>query len=217
MSGLLLDMGVVEYGEALELQRDLATRRARDEVEDTLILLEHPHVITLGRKTSAENLNPQGVPVFPVERGGDATYHGPGQLVGYPVIKLFDHDVRKHVKTIESALISAVRRFGVESSLVDGHPGIWVGGKKLASIGVAVKDWVTYHGFALNVNTDLSYFSLIKPCGLNPGTMTSMEKLLGAPLEMAAVKAAVAEEFSLASGKQFVRQVVQSLLGRNIK
>lgn len=218
MSGLLLDLGTVEYGEALEFQRDLATKRAKDEAGDALILLEHLHVITLGRKTSPENFRPQGVPVFTVERGGDATYHGPGQLVGYPVIKLLDHDVRRHVKTIETALISAVKRFGIESGLVEGHPGVWVGGKKLASIGVAVKDWVTYHGFALNVNTDLSYFSLIRPCGLDPDTMTSMEKVLGARVEMEAVKAAVAEEFSSASGEHFVRrELVGARLGRNIK
>lgn len=208
MSGLLLDLGVVEYGRALELQRNLAAERSRDEVGDTLILLEHPHVITLGRKTSPENLQPQGVPVFTVERGGDATYHGPGQLVGYPVIKLRDHDVRRHVRNIERALVSAVRRFGVESTLVDGHPGVWVEGKKLASIGVAVRDWVTYHGFALNVNTDLSYFGLIRPCGLDPDTMTSMERLLGARLEMGAVKTTVAEEFSSAFGEDFRQQIV---------
>jgi lipoate-protein ligase B len=217
MSGRVLNLGVVEYGRALEFQRELAARRARDEVSDTLILLEHPHVITLGRKTSPENFRPQGVPVFTVERGGDATYHGPGQLVGYPVVKLVDHDVRKHVKTIEKALISAVGRFGIESSLVEGHPGIWAGGKKLASIGVAVKDWVTYHGFALNVNTDLSYFGLIRPCGLDPNTMTSMEKQLGKRLDMDAVKRVVAEEFSSAAGRQFVRhEFVREPLGVNV-
>jgi lipoate-protein ligase B len=217
MTASLLDLGVVEYGVALDFQRSLAEKRARDEAGDTLILLEHPHVITLGRKTSPENFRPQGVPVFAVERGGDATYHGPGQLVGYPIIKLNDHDVRRHVKTIENALISAVGRFGVEAGLVEGHPGVWVRGKKLASIGVAVKDWVTLHGFALNVNTDLSYFGLIRPCGLDPDTMTSMERLLGRAQSMEAVKRAVVEEFSSAQGETFVARVAGPPLGANIK
>jgi lipoate-protein ligase B len=217
MNSLLLDLGVVEYGEALEFQRNLAEKRARDEVGDVLLLLEHPHVITLGRKTSPENFRPQGVPVFNVERGGDATYHGPGQLVGYPIIKLDDHDVRRHVKTIEKALVAAVGRFGIQSGLVEGHPGIWAGGKKLASIGVAVREWVTFHGFALNVNTDLSYFGLIKPCGLDPSTMTSMEKQLGRRLDMDAVKQLVAEEFSSAAGREFVRhEFVREPLGVNV-
>lgn len=205
MTASLLDMGTVEYGKAWELQKDLAEKRARDEIPDTLILLEHPHVVTLGRKTSPANLNPQGVPVFAVERGGDATYHGPGQLVGYPIVKLHDHDVRKHVRTIERALIASVGRFGVGAGLKEGHPGVWVEGRKLASIGVAVTNWVTYHGFALNVNTDMSYFNLIRPCGLDPSTMTSTEMILGRRLELAAVKSAVAEEFSSVAGEEFVR------------
>lgn len=206
MTASLLDLGTVEYGKAWELQKDLAEKRARDEVPDTLILLEHPHVVTLGRKTSTANLNPQGIPVFRVERGGDATYHGPGQLVGYPVVKLHDHDVRRHVKTIEKALIATVGRFGIEAGLEEGHPGVWVAGRKLASVGVAVTNWVTYHGFALNVNTDMSYFNLIRPCGLDPSMMTSMEVLLGRRLDLAAVKTAVTEEFSSAAGEPFVRQ-----------
>jgi lipoate-protein ligase B len=206
MTASLLDLGMVEYGEAWNLQKALAERRVRDEIPDTLLLLEHPHVITLGMKTSPANLNPQGVPVFKVERGGDATYHGPGQLVGYPIVKLHDHDVRRHVKVIEKALVGSVGRFGIKAGLEEGHPGVWVAGKKLASIGVAVVNWVTYHGFALNVNTDMSYFNLIRPCGLDPSSMTSMEVLLGRRLEIKSVKKAVAEEFSSAAGEEFVRQ-----------
>ena len=206
MTGVLLDLGTVEYGAALELQRTLAEQRARGEVPDALILLEHPHVITLGRKTSRENLKPQNVPVFEVERGGDATYHGPGQLVGYPIILLKDHDVRRHVRTIEEALMKAVRRFGIEGELVNGHPGVWVKGKKLASIGVAVTNWVTYHGFALNVNTEMSYFELIRPCGLDPKTMTSMQLLSGAKVPFEEVKAFVAKEYSTASGIPLTHQ-----------
>jgi len=200
MTGVLLDLGKLEYGTALELQRGLAEQRASGEIPDTLVLLEHDHVITLGRKTSPANFKPQDVPVFEVERGGDATYHGPGQLVGYPIILLQDHDVRRHIRTIESALLAAVGRFGIKGERMDAHPGVWVNGKKLASVGVAVTNWVTYHGFALNVNTDLSYFNLIRPCGLDPESMTSMQKILGYPLPFEEVKARVAREYSTASG-----------------
>jgi len=160
-------------------------------------------VVTLGRKTTPENFKPQGIPVFWVERGGDATYHGPGQLVGYPIMLLEDHDVRRHVRTIEEALLRAVRRFGVIGERLEGHPGVWVREKKLASIGVAVTNWVAYHGFALNVNTDMSYFELIRPCGLDPDMMTSMTKVLGRSVPFDEVKDAVVAEYSSASGKIF--------------
>ncbi|MDV3244681.1 MAG: lipoyl(octanoyl) transferase LipB [Nitrososphaerales archaeon] len=206
MSCDLLDLGTVEYGKAWDLQKDLVKRRTADLIPDTLLLLEHEHVITLGRKTSPENFMPQNVPVFRVERGGDATYHGPGQLVGYPIVKLLDHDVRRHVRTIEAALIASVARLGVPGERKEGHPGVWVEGRKLASIGVAVTDWVTFHGFALNVNTDMSYFELIRPCGLDPSTMTSMQQLTGRHLDMRLVKKTVAEEFSSATGEALVQR-----------
>lgn len=200
MSAILLDLGRKEYGETLEIQRALAEQRARGEVSDALILVEHDPVITLGRKTSTSNFKPQSIPVFQVERGGDATFHGPGQLVGYPIVLLTDHDVRRHVSLIEEALIRAVARFGVAAGRIPGHPGLWVGDKKLASIGVAVTNWVTYHGFALNVNTDLAYFELIRPCGLDPSAMISMQKVLGKEVPFDQVKAWVAKEYSLVTG-----------------
>ncbi len=212
MTGILLDLGRMEYGAALDLQRRLAEKRATGEIPDVLILVEHEHVITLGRKTTPENFRPQDVPVFRVERGGDATYHGPGQLVGYPITLLEDHDVRRHVRIIEEALLRAVRRFGVEGEKMEGHPGVWVRDRKLASIGVAVTNWVTYHGFALNINTDMSYFGLIRPCGLDPDTMTSMEKVAGRKVPFDDVKEAVATEYSSASGETFARERALQLL-----
>jgi len=203
MTAQYVDLGQMEYSRALEIQRSLAQRRARGEIPDTLILLEHDDVITLGRKTTPANFKPQSVPVFEVERGGDATYHGPGQLVGYPIVMLRDHDVRRHVTSIENALIGAAARWGIRGEMVDGHPGVWVQGRKLASIGVAVTGWVTYHGFALNVNTRMERFDLIRPCGLDPSMMTSMQKLLGKPVEMPRVKQAVVEEYSRALGDPF--------------
>jgi len=200
MNGYLLDFGRMEYGKALRLQKELAAMRAKGEIPDALILVEHDHVITLGRKTTPANFKPQEIPVFEVERGGDATYHGPGQLVGYPIVLLTDHDVRRHVRSMEEAIIRTARAFGVEGERLEGRPGIWVGGKKLASIGVAVTDWVTYHGFALNVNTDLSYFEHIRPCGLDPTAMTSMQKIKGQPLPFAEVKGRFAREYSAVTG-----------------
>jgi lipoyl(octanoyl) transferase len=216
LTGAVIDLGVIEYDKAWELQKDLVARRTTDLIPDTLLILEHKHVITLGRKTTPENFKPQKVPVFQIERGGDATYHGPGQLVGYPIVKLGDHDVRKHVRIIEDSLIAAAGHFGVQGGRKEGHPGVWVQGRKLASIGVAVTDWVTFHGFALNVNTDMSYFELIRPCGLDPSTMTSMQKVAGKRFDMADVKNQVVREYAAAKGEDFVSQdVAQPLLGKH--
>ncbi len=206
MNGYLIDLGKMEYGEALRLQKEFVQKRAGGEVPDSLVLVEHDHVITLGRKTTPANFKPQKIPVFQVERGGDATYHGPGQLVGYPIIFLADHDVRKHVRNMEEAIIRTVRAYGVNGERVEGHPGIWVAGRKLASIGVAVTDWVTYHGFALNVNTDLSYFELIRPCGLDPNAMTSMQRLTGKAVPFEDVKGRFAREFSSVTGITLTHQ-----------
>ena len=206
MNGYLVDFGRMEYSKALELQKELAAKRAQNQIPDTLILVEHDHVITLGRKTTPSNFKPQNIPVFQVERGGDATYHGPGQLVGYPIVHLADHDVRRHVRSIEEALLRTTRNYRIVGERIDGHPGIWVEGKKVASIGVAVTDWVTYHGFALNVNTDLSYFELIRPCGLDPTSMTSMKKITGKEINFEEVKARFAREWSSITGTTLSHQ-----------
>ncbi len=188
MSVRFLDLGRREYRDVWDLQKRLVGQRGRGEIPDSLILVEHEHVITLGRKTTATNLRPQSIPVYQVERGGDATYHGPGQLVGYPIIRLPDHDVRRFVRMLEEVLVRTVEQFGINCGRKDGHPGVWVDDRKIASIGLAVTEWVTYHGFALNVNTDLSYFTLIKPCGLNPDLLTSMKRILGHDLDMTKAK-----------------------------
>jgi lipoate-protein ligase B len=197
MNLTLLDRGRESYQVTWELQKELVRKRAEGETEvDALILVEHDHVITLGRKTTPENFKPQDIPVFQVERGGDATYHGPGQLVGYPIIRLATPNVQRFVRDLEEVLIQSTGRFGVGAARVEGHPGVWVGGRKVASIGVAVTNWVTYHGFALNVNTDLSYFGLIKPCGLDPDKITSMSQVLGKEVEFEAVKEEVVARFA---------------------
>ena len=138
------------------------------------------------------------MPVYSVERGGDVTYHGPGQLVGYPILKLqgFEQDIRNYLSRLEEVLILTVADFGLHAEHNEKQTGVWVGEKKLASIGVAIKSWVTYHGFALNVNTDMSYFGKIRPCGLESSTLTSMEALIGGRVEMEEVKAQVKRHFA---------------------
>jgi lipoate-protein ligase B len=197
----LLDLGTREFGEVWALQKDLVGKRQRDEIPDTLILVEHPHVITLGRGTHKENvLAPGDTPLFEIERGGDVTYHGPGQLVGYPIFLLRqpERDLHLYLRNLEEALIRAVGRFGIPGERKEGWTGVWTAGgaRKLASIGVAVKRWVTLHGFALNVATDLARFGAINPCGLEATTMGSMESVLGRAVPLAEVKAAAREELA---------------------
>lgn len=195
-------LGRVEYPAAVELQRELVEARRAGDVGDTLLLLEHPPVITLGvsargRRSnivaSAGELARAGVVVHETGRGGDVTYHGPGQLVGYPIFNLNPHrrDVHKYVRDIEQALIDAVAAFGITAGRLPGLTGIWVDQHKLAAIGVRISRWITSHGFALNVATNLSHFDLIVPCGIQDRGVTSMDRLLGREVPMAGVEAAV--------------------------
>jgi lipoyl(octanoyl) transferase len=180
----LLDLGRRPYLEVLALQRDLCRRRLSGEVDhDVLLLVEHEPVITLGRglRPSSLPLAPavlerRGIAVVEVERGGDVTYHGPGQLVGYPILDLRVHreDLHWYLRQLEAALISALDDLGVPSERNSGLTGVWTRGRKIASLGIHVKQWVTFHGFALNVTTDLSYFDLIVPCGIHGVEMTSV-------------------------------------------
>jgi len=169
----VMDLGLREYERVWDLQKDLLKKRIAGEVMDTLILVEHPPVITLGRGASEEDIlvSPEylarrKISLFRVERGGKATFHGPGQLVAYPIIALLKKDVHRYLRDLEETLIRLLARLGVEGRRKRGYTGVWVGEKKIASIGIGVKRWVSFHGLALNVNTDLSYFSLIFPCGL---------------------------------------------------
>ena len=192
-------LGEVGYQEALELQLSCLDRRANRRIPDTLLLLTHPHVYTLGRAgdetnllVSRETLASEGISVERVGRGGDITYHGPGQLVGYPIVLMERPDVHKFVRSIEAALIDAVRAFGVESRRIEGLTGVWAGERKIASIGVGIRKWVTYHGFALNVTTELSWFRRIHLCGLKGREATSIAEEAGTVPTMEAVREAVA-------------------------
>jgi lipoate-protein ligase B len=203
-----LDLGTREFGEVWALQKELVDKRQRDEIPDTLVLVEHPHVITLGRGTHKENvLAPGDMPLFEIERGGDVTYHGPGQLVGYPIFLLrqSERDLHLYLRNLEEALIRAVGRFGISGERKEGWTGVWTAGgaRKLASIGVAVKRWVTLHGFALNVSTDLARFAAINPCGLEATTMGSMESVLGRAISLEEVKLVARDEL----GAVFARQL----------
>ena len=179
----IVHAGVVPYGEALEWQRRLAEDRIAGRLpHDLLLLLEHPPVLTLGRNSHATNLlRPDGVDVFEVERGGDVTFHGPGQLVGYPILDLRRHrqDLHWYLRTLEQALIDGLAELGIPAERNSGWTGVWTRGRKIASIGIHVKQWVTWHGFALNVTTDLDWFDRIVPCGIPGVVMTSVERETG--------------------------------------
>jgi lipoyl(octanoyl) transferase len=169
------DLGRMEYGAAWELQRELVEKRKRGLVPDQLLFVEHPHVVTLGRNgrmqnllASEEALRAAGISFYEIDRGGDITYHGPGQIVGYPIFDLreWKRDVVAYVRTMEQALIGALADFGIAGTHSEGATGVWVDGRKIAAIGVHISRWVTSHGFALNHTTDLNYFKYIVPCGL---------------------------------------------------
>ncbi len=209
----LLDLERMEYGKVWEIQKALAARRAEDRISDGLILVEHDPVITLGRRgTDADVLDP-GLPVFRVERGGEATFHGPGQIVGYPILKLPDRlEVKRLVTDLEDVIIGACSDFGITAGHEGPERGVWVKGRKIASIGLAVQRGVTFHGFAHNVNTDLSYFLRIRPCGHAGTIMTSMAQELEHPVDMADARASVTMHFQGVFGLTLRRVTLEELL-----
>lgn len=197
--------GEVEYDAAVALQERTRLARQEGRVPDVLLLLQHPPVITLGRGAHAENLlvdrealAQRGVQVRDTARGGDITYHGPGQLVGYPIFHLLDHgkDVHKYLRGVEETLIRTLARFGLPGERVPGLTGVWVGNDKVAAIGVGVRHWVTWHGFALNISTDLDAFQMIVPCGIRDRGVTSLQRLLNREVPLEDVVAAVTQSFA---------------------
>jgi lipoyl(octanoyl) transferase len=201
----LRNLHLVTYENGVALQSKLVEMRQQEQLDDQFLLLEHPPVITLGRGGDAANLlaTPEAlsasrVRYFETTRGGDITYHGPGQLVGYPIIHLGEgrRDVRRYVTNVEEVLIRTVAAFGITAERVDGRRGIWVGNDKIAAIGVRIARWVTSHGFALNVNTNLDHFRFITPCGLHGTGVTSLARLTGRAIDMEDVRAIAAEKFA---------------------
>jgi len=187
---LYVDLQIRDYKETLDLQHRLVELRARGSVPDVLLLVEHPHVITMGKSAKPQNILAREYPIYEIERGGDVTYHGYGQLVGYPILdlSLLNKDIRSYLRKLESILIQTLADFGITAQRIEGRTGVWVDQRKIASIGVAVRSWITFHGFALNVSTDLSCFDAVNPCGYESKIMTSMTKELGRSVSIPEVK-----------------------------
>ncbi|HKW43368.1 MAG TPA: lipoyl(octanoyl) transferase LipB [Thermoplasmata archaeon] len=211
----LLDLGQKPYRDVWELQKALVDRRAEDKIPDGLILVEHEPIATLGRRGKREDVLDPKLDVVEVERGGEATYHGPGQLVGYPILRLPDRlEVRRLVTDLEDVLIRTCADFGIDVTREGPERGVWVGTKKIASIGLAVHRNVTFHGFAHNVTTDLKEFLKIRPCGHDGGVMTSMAQCLGHSVDMEDVKASVIAHFQAIFGVTFRRVDVSELVAK---
>ncbi len=209
-------LGNVPYAEAVQLQQALVADRRAGRFPDLLLLMQHPHVVTLGvsarhslsnLRVSESALRAKGVELCEAPRGGDITYHGPGQIVGYPIVDLRPNrcDVHRYVRDLETVLMRTALAFGVETTRVPGLTGVWVGDNKLAAIGVRLSRWVTSHGFALNVETDLSYFDLIRPCGIEGRGVTSLAHLTGAPLSLRTVEDVLIREFGSVFGRIVTR------------
>ena len=186
----LLNLGLKDYQETYKIQKELVNKRCEGRIPDTLILVEHPSVFTIGKSGSRENilaslseLKKEGIKVHEIDRGGDITYHGPGQIVGYPIIDLKEQgkDIHLYLRTLEEVLIKSLQDFSIEAGRIKGMTGVWVDDKKIASIGIGVSKWVTYHGFSLNVDSNMKHFAMINPCGLNR-PITSMKEILNGKL-----------------------------------
>lgn len=208
-----MDFGLMPYHQAWEIQKAFQQERVREklskvepkrEFDDLLMFIEHPHVYTLGKSGDAahmliskERLKELEAEWVPIDRGGDITYHGPGQIVGYPIIDLDHHftDIHRYLRSLEEIIIRTCRHFGVESGRIDGLTGVWVENRKICAFGVKCSRWVTLHGFALNVSTDLSYFNHIVPCGISDKQVTSLELELGKAPEMEDIRRVIAQQF----------------------
>ena len=199
-------LGLVSYADALTLQRELVTRRVAGETEDVLLLLQHPHVLTLGVKTGESRqhvvatparLAELGVELHETGRGGDVTYHGPGQIIGYPIISLKPDrcDVHRYVRDLEETMIRVTGDYQIEAGRIEGLSGAWVGSEKIGAIGVRIQRWVTSHGFAYNLNTDLDFFKLIVPCGIADRGVTSLQRLTGRTIPICEVEDRLVRHF----------------------
>lgn len=201
-------LGRTAYAAAHALQQELLVARVQDRIGDQLLLTEHDPVVTLGRKSPSGDAAGATVPVIAVERGGAATYHGPGQIVGYPIVLLTEdrRDLHRWLRDLEEVVIHAIGDFGVAGRRVEGLTGVWIGDRKVCSLGVAVRRWVTWHGFALNVTTDLAAFSTFQPCGLDPNVMTRLANHVDGALDMEEVEMRLVMRFAEQFG---YREIVQ--------
>jgi len=203
---LIVNLKKIEYEKAWHLQKKIFQAKLEKKLDrDVLLLLEHPHTITVGKKggkdevlADSEKLKKKGISIFYIGRGGRVTYHGPGQLVGYPILNLnsYLNDLHLYLRYLEEVLIRTLKEFRIEAGRINGLTGVWVGRRKIASIGIKVRRWITLHGFALNVNTELSYFNLIQPCGMKAQIMTSMERILNRNVKIEEVVEKLVPKFS---------------------
>lgn len=200
----VLDLGLVSYEKAYDLQRRLHKFRREGRIDDVLILLEHEPVVTMGRGGKRDNilvsdelLQSKGIRIFEIDRGGDVTLHCPGQFVGYPILDLNFHgkNIHRYLRNLEEVIIRSLKVYGIDGQRIENHTGVWVGEKKIAFIGIGIKGWVTFHGFSLNINPDLSYFSLIRPCGFESRMVTSMSEILGRSVEPKDFRHQLIEQF----------------------
>jgi lipoic acid synthetase len=203
--GTVLKLGLMEYQEAYKLQRTLHRQRVEGKISDVLLLLEHPPTITVGKSGTLDNvliagerLARQGISLFFIDRGGDVTYHGPGQLVGYPIVDLGQRgkDLHRYVNDLEEVMLRTLRDFSIDGDRDKCHPGVWVNEQEIAAIGLSLRNWVSMHGFALNINIDLEHFSFINPCGFSDRRATSMSKILGSQIPIQEATNSLISHFS---------------------
>ncbi len=207
---------LLDFGKAWEIQKDYFEKRTENKMGDVLLLMQHPHTYTFGKASdknnlllTSEELEERKIKVFEIDRGGDVTYHGPGQLVGYPVLNLSDwhKDAHKYLRALEEVVIETCKAFGLQAGRAEGLTGVWIEDRKICAIGVKITRWVTMHGFALNVNTDLSFFEGIIPCGIKDKSVTSMKAELGGEIDMDRVKDVLVEKFAEVFGYEKIELV----------
>ena len=215
---MILDLGIIDYSEALKIQRELVNKRKADEIPDSILVVEHPPVFTIGRGGSRKNLlveeeylSKQGIAVMNVDRGGDITFHSPGQLVIYPILDLKKRtkDLHKYLRDLEEVVIGFLNVYDVIGRRFDGATGIWVQDRKIASIGIAAKDWVTYHGLSVNINNDTRFFSMINPCGIKDLKVTSLKSILGREVQQGLAKRILLDEFNNIFSTEEVKSVYE--------
>lgn len=217
----IVDIGYKEYKKVWDIQKSIHAKRLKNEISDTLILVEHNPVMTMGKSGKGKNLlipfqllKEKGIAYYEIERGGDVTYHGPGQLVGYPIFNIKEGliGIKPFIEKIEDVIITTLADFNVEAEKKEKMIGVWNKGGKICSIGIAVRRWISFHGFALNVNTDLSYFDYIVPCGLKDVTMTSMQKTLNREIPMDDMKKVIIKKFGEVFNKNIERRCLKELI-----
>ncbi|MDP3791380.1 MAG: lipoyl(octanoyl) transferase LipB [Candidatus Omnitrophota bacterium] len=206
---MILDLGIIDYTEALKMQRELVSKLRLGEISDSVMVVEHPSVFTIGRSGSRKNLlakedelAAKGIKVIDVDRGGDITFHSPGQLVVYPIIDLRKRikDLHRYLRDMEEVAINFLQKYGVKGIRIDGATGVWVSDKKIASIGISAKDWVTCHGLSININNDTAFFSMINPCGIKGLKITSLKELLRQEVPLSSAKRILLDEFGKVFG-----------------